>query len=65
MHFIEYIFLLILGMIISMVIIEIFENKGRDVYPLLAQMRKHFKAYKYICHLHTKKSKEILEQIYI
>ena len=42
--------------------IEIFENKGRDVYPFLAQMRKHFKAYKYICHLHTKKSlhKEIL-----
>ena len=36
--------------------ISIFENKGRDIYPFLTQMRNHFKKYKYICHLHTKKS---------
>ena len=36
--------------------IKIFENIGRDIYPFLSQMRHHFKHYKYICHLHTKKS---------
>ena len=36
--------------------IKIFENKGRDIYPFLTQIRRHFKYYKYICHLHTKKS---------
>jgi len=36
--------------------IKIYENKGRDVYPFLTQMKKHYKKYKYICHLHTKKS---------
>ena len=37
--------------------IKIFENKGRDVYPFITQMRTKYKRYKYICHLHTKKSK--------
>lgn len=37
--------------------IKIYENKGRDVYPFINQMKKHYKKYKYICHLHTKKSK--------
>ena len=36
--------------------IKIFENKGRDIYPFITQMRYHFKNYKYICHLHTKKT---------
>ena len=36
--------------------IKIFENKGRDIYPFISQMRSHYKYYKYICHLHTKKS---------
>ena len=36
--------------------IKIYENKGRDVLPFLLQIRKHIKKYKYICHLHTKKT---------
>ena len=36
--------------------VTIYENKGRDVYPFLTQMAKNYKKYKYICHLHTKKS---------
>ena len=36
--------------------IKIFKNIGRDIYPFLTQMKSHFKQYKYICHLHTKKS---------
>ena len=40
--------------------IKIFENKGRDVYPFITQMRSKYKRYKYICHLHTKKSKHKL-----
>ena len=36
--------------------ILIVENKGRDVLPFLTQMKNHFKKYKYICHIHSKKS---------
>ena len=36
--------------------IEILENKGRDVMPFLIQMKHKLKNYKYICHIHTKKS---------
>ena len=36
--------------------IKIFENKGRDVLPFIKQMKSEFKKYKYICHIHTKKS---------
>ena len=36
--------------------IKIFKNIGRDIYSLLTQMKSHIKYYKYICHLHTKKS---------
>ena len=36
--------------------VNIFLNKGRDVYPFITQMKKVYKNYKYICHLHTKKS---------
>ena len=45
--------------------ITILENKGRDVIPFLTQIKKVYKNYKYICHIHTKKSKhniEILKQ---
>ena len=37
--------------------ILIFENKGRDVLPLLLQLNaKVIKKYKYFCHIHTKKT---------
>ena len=36
--------------------IKIFNNKGRDIYPFIEQMKVVFKYYKYICHLHSKKS---------
>ena len=36
--------------------IRIFDNKGRDIYPFIEQMKSKYKYYKYICHLHTKKS---------
>ena len=36
--------------------IDIFENKGRDIFPFVTQMKRKFKNYKYICHIHTKKS---------
>lgn len=39
--------------------IKIFNNKGRDVLPLLLQLKKQVKKYKYICHIHTKKSNHI------
>ena len=39
------------------VIVEIFENKGRDVYPFIAQMTNYITKYKFICHIHSKKSK--------
>ena len=37
--------------------IIILENKGRDVLPLLTQLRNKNKQYKYLCHIHSKKSK--------
>ena len=36
--------------------IIIVENKGRDVLPLITQMKSKYKQYKYICHIHSKKS---------
>ena len=36
--------------------IRIFKNIGRDVYPFISQMKSKYKNYKYICHIHTKKS---------
>ena len=35
------------------------KNKGRDVLPFIQQMKNNFKKYKYICHIHTKKSNHI------
>ena len=37
--------------------IKIVENKGRDVLPYLTQIKNIVKNYKYICHLHSKKTK--------
>ena len=39
--------------------IQIMNNKGRDVLPLLIQLKNQIKKYKYFCHLHTKQSKHI------
>lgn len=39
-------------------IINIVENKGRDVLPFITQMKNHYKKYKYICHIHTKKTQK-------
>ena len=36
--------------------IKIVKNKGRDVFPLLIQMRSAINKYKYFCHIHTKKT---------
>ena len=36
--------------------IKIFKNIGRDIFPFLEQMKMQYKNYKYICHIHTKKS---------
>jgi hypothetical protein len=36
--------------------IEVFMNQGRDIFPFLIQMKKVFHKYKYICHIHSKKS---------
>ena len=38
--------------------IKIVKNKGRDILPLLNQMRKVFNKYKYFCHIHSKKTLE-------
>ena len=39
--------------------IRVFDNKGRDVAPLLLQMKKICKKYEFLCHIHTKKSKHL------
>ena len=38
--------------------ILITQNKGRDVIPLLTQLKDILKNYKYFCHIHTKKHGE-------
>jgi lipopolysaccharide biosynthesis protein len=37
--------------------ILIVENKGRDILPFLNQIKTKFRSYKYLCHIHSKKSK--------
>ena len=37
--------------------IKILENNGRDILPLLYQMKYKIKKYKYLCHIHSKKSR--------
>lgn len=39
------------------VVVEVFENRGRDVGPFLCQMQKRYIQYDYICHIHSKKTK--------
>lgn len=34
----------------------VIKNKGRDVLPFIIQLKNNFKKFKYICHIHTKKS---------
>ena len=36
--------------------ILIVENRGRDIFPFLEQFKHKFRFYKYLCHIHTKKS---------
>ena len=36
--------------------ILVLENKGRDVLPLIIQLKKIYHKYRFICHIHTKKS---------
>ena len=36
--------------------IILIKNMGRDILPLLIQLKNNFKRYKYICHIHSKKS---------
>jgi len=38
-------------------IIQITKNKGRDILPMITQLKKIIKNYKYICHIHSKKTK--------
>ena len=37
--------------------ILIVKNKGRDVLPFLTQIKSKYRFYKYLCHIHTKKTK--------
>lgn len=41
------------------VVVDITENRGRDVAPFIIQMSEYIKDYDYICHIHTKKSKTV------
>jgi hypothetical protein len=37
--------------------IQLVKNKGRDILPIITQMKFKIKRYKYFCHIHTKKTK--------
>ena len=39
------------------VFVQVYQNRGRDVGPFLVQMHEVYNQYKYICHIHSKKSK--------
>lgn len=41
----------------SRAVVEIYENRGRDVAPFLVQMKDRFGDYDYLCHIHSKKTK--------
>ena len=36
--------------------VDVFPNRGRDILPLLKQMKKRINDYEYLLHVHTKKS---------
>ncbi len=38
------------------VVVEVFENRGRDVAPFIVQMSSHIDEYDYIGHIHSKKT---------
>lgn len=38
--------------------ILVMDNKGRDVLPFLNQIKKVYKKYKYLCHIHSKKTNQ-------
>ncbi len=38
------------------IFIDVFENRGRDIAPFIEQMRFSLTRYKYVCHIHSKKS---------
>ncbi len=40
------------------VVVEVVENRGRDIYPFLKQLSGVYKNYDYVGHIHTKKSVE-------
>ena len=37
-------------------VVEVFDNRGRDVAPFILQMHKRAEDYDFICHIHTKRS---------
>ena len=37
--------------------INVTDNRGRDILPMLIQLKNKIRNYKYFCHIHTKKSK--------
>ncbi len=41
------------------IVVETFDNQGRDIAPFLQQLSTRIDSYKYICHLHTKKSETV------
>lgn len=38
--------------------IDVFDNKGRDILPFIRQMHNVYRNYDYVCHVHSKKSKD-------
>lgn len=40
----------------NLLIIEVVENRGRDIYPFLKQLSPVYNKYDIICHMHSKKS---------
>ena len=40
------------------IFINVFENKGKDVFPFLTQMKEVYAKYKYFCHIHSKNPNE-------
>jgi len=41
---------------IDRLVVDVYENRGRDIAPFLTQMQSLINDYEYICHIHTKKS---------
>ncbi len=38
------------------IFIDVYDNRGRDIAPFIEQMRYSITRYKYVCHIHSKKS---------